>query len=281
MFFSGIADEAGPGIDAQIRAQKELGWSHVELRTVDGKQFTQVTDEEFNAIRQKLDKAGIRVSSFASAIANWARPVTNPFDADLADLKRAIPRMKKLGCPFLRVMSWPNNCLAQDAWKAETVRRMKELARIAEDGGVTLVLENCDGWAAQSSKHMIEFLASVDSPALRVVFDTGNPPFHHYDGLEMYTVVKPHVAYIHIKDSYVDSDGGVHYAFPNEGHGYVRQILTDALRGGYEGGISIEPHLAAVIHEGKAADTEGAAYKLYVEYGRRLQKLVEGILEKL
>ena len=34
MIITGIADEAGDHIDAQIAATKELGWQHVEARFV-------------------------------------------------------------------------------------------------------------------------------------------------------------------------------------------------------------------------------------------------------
>ena len=285
MFFTGIADEAGKPIETQIRAHQELGWNHVEVRAVPSGQFTQVDDAEFDAICEKLAAADMQVSCFAGAIANWARNIVGDFQTDLDDLTRSIPRMRKLNCPFIRVMSWPNRGetrLTDDAWQAEALRRMKALGKMAEDGGVTLVIENCDGWAAQTGKHMAQFLADVDSPAVRVVFDTGNAPGHNLNSLEVYTEVKPFIAYVHVKDSYLDSDGVAHYTWPNEGQGYVRQILADLLRGGYDGGISIEPHLMAQVHLGTSVEGgDAAAYNTYVEYGRRLVALVESIQKTL
>ncbi|HCP38918.1 MAG TPA: xylose isomerase, partial [Verrucomicrobiales bacterium] len=35
MILTGIADEAGALIDAQIKATKELGWNTIEARTVE------------------------------------------------------------------------------------------------------------------------------------------------------------------------------------------------------------------------------------------------------
>lgn len=281
MFFSGIADESGKSLETQIQAHRELGWRHIEMRTVDGAQFTALDDATFARMAGQLADAGMQVSCFASPIANWARPIAGDFQIDVDDLKRSIPRMRRIGCPFIRVMSWLNkgdNPFPAEKWKSEAIRRMRELARIAEDGGVTMVLENCDGWAAQSAPNMVEFLATIASPALKVVFDTGNAPAHHLHSLDFYTQVKPHIAYVHIKDGYVDSDGRTHFTWPNEGHGFVRQILTDLRRGGYDGGVSIEPHLKAQIHLGtKIGDADSTAFALYVEYGRRLQALVESI----
>jgi hypothetical protein len=50
--------------------------------------------------------------------------------------------------------------------------------------------------------------------------------------------------------------------------------VRDLLGGGYKGGISIEPHIAAIVHEGKTSTPE-ELYNCYVEYGRRLNALVE------
>ena len=51
------------------------------------------------------------------------------------------------------------------------------------------------------------------------------------------------------------------------------KIVSDLLTW-YDGGISIEPHMAAVVHEGKESSAE-AMYRTYTEYGRRLMALVE------
>ena len=45
---------------------------------------------------------------------------------------------------------------------------------------------------------------------------------------------------------------------------------------GYEGGVSIEPHLAAAVHLGKEATSE-EAYKIYVTYGRKLMEIMDNL----
>ena len=57
----------------------------------------------------------------------------------------------------------------------------------------------------------------------------------------------------------------------------MRQILADLAERGYDSGVSIEPHLAAIIHTGKAADSATQLYDSYVEYGRRLAALVKDV----
>ena len=274
MFYSGISDEAAKDLDSQIRAHKELGWNHIEMRNVDGVQFHDLDDQAFDRAAEQLAAAGLRVSCFASAIANWARKITMPFEDDMAILRRAIPRMRRLGTPFIRVMSYPNDDLADDAWRDEAVRRLSEMARAAADAGVTLVLENCDGWASQSPAHFSRFVELVGSPALKVVYDLGNPAAKGYaNSWDWYLAAKPHIAYIHVKAC--SALGKMSY--PDEGaESRVAEVFADLFASGYDGGFSIEPHLAAVIHAGKTVeDAAGEAYRIYVEYGRRTVRMVE------
>ena len=273
MFFTGIADEAGDDIETQIRAHSQLGWKHVELRNVSGVNLTDLCDRTFDEVVEAVCDAGLGVSCFASQLCNWARPVSKHPDIDRQELARAIPRMQRLGCPYIRTMSYPNAGWPEDEWKEEVIARLKVLARMAEDGGVTLVHENCDGWGGLGPEQTLEMLARVRSPSLKLVWDTGNPAAHKQDAWQYYSAVKQHIVYVHVKDA-VLKDGSVTYTYPGEGEGRVADVIRDLVRRGYTGGLSIEPHLAAVVHEGKAASQAEGAYERYVEYGRRLMALV-------
>jgi hypothetical protein len=44
---------------------------------------------------------------------------------------------------------------------------------------------------------------------------------------------------------------------------------------GYDGGFSIEPHLAAIIHTGQQASSDEQLYNSYVNYGRKLMDIVQ------
>ncbi len=275
MFLSGIADESGKAIETQIRAHKELGWKHIEVRDVNSTTLAFADDKEFDSIRAALDKAGMQVSCFASRIANWSRDIFGPFETDTDELRRAMPRMKTMGAPFIRVMSYANkNKIGIGEWRKEAIRRLRELAKMAEQGGVILLHENCDGWGGLGPQQTLELLAEVKSPALELVFDTGNPVWHQQDPWEYYTQVKKHVLYIHIKDANRAADGKVVPCYVGEGLGNVRRIVKDLVASGYAGGLSIEPHIAAIVHEGKESSPE-ELYRTYVEYGRRLIKIVE------
>ncbi len=279
MFFSGISDEAGQPIATQIKAHKELGWKHLELRMVDGNNITQLSDADFDAVVAAVQEAEMEVSCFGSAIANWARPITCDAQIDIDDLKQAIPRMKRLGTQFIRVMSYPNdpeNPIDEPTWRKEAIARMKTLAKIAEDGGITLAHENCSGWGGLSADNSNILLEEVNSPALKVVYDTGNPVSYKQDAWEYYQKVYDHIAYVHIKDANL-VDGEAVYCYCGEGQGFVKETIADLLSKGYAGGFSIEPHLAAIIHTGETTNNADELYNSYTEYGRRLMAIVDEV----
>ena len=279
MYFSGISDEAGQPIDVQIKAHDELGWEHMELRLVDGTNITQLSDSDFDRVCDALGEAGKKVSCLGSAVANWARPISCDAQIDRDDMAIAIPRMQRLGTQYIRVMSYPNdsgNPLSDAEWRDEAISRMKVLAKMGEDAGITLVHENCSGWGGLSADNSNLLLAEVNSPALKVVFDTGNPVTYGQDSWDYYKSVRSDIAYVHVKDA-KKVDGEDVYTYCGEGDGAVKEIVADLLSTGYDGGISIEPHLAAVIHTGESTDNAGELYQSYTEYGRRMMAIVEGI----
>ena len=274
MFFSGIADESGKAIEDQIRAHQELGWSHIEIRNVDETTLGYATDEEFDVIHGKLQEAGMQVSCFASRLANWSRDIKGPLDEDIKELTSSIPRMKKMNTPFIRVMTWANKSGVSEAeWRADAISRMRELVKLAEDGGITLVHENCDGWGGLGPEQTLELLAEIGSPALKCVYDTGNPVGHQQDPWDYYTKIREHIVYVHIKDGKWESDKAA-YTWCGEGDGRVLDVLTALFASGYDGGVSIEPHIKAQVHLGTDS-AEDEKFNTYCKYGRKLMALVE------
>lgn len=281
MYLTGLADEAASDIEGQIAAHRELGWTHIELRGVDKVNLYLLDDGTFDQAARAIEAAGMTVSCFGSAIANWSRHITGEFQEDRDELDRAIGRMQRMGCRFIRVMSWPNDPkapLADRAWRDKAVRRMKALAGLAEVAGIVMVHENCSGWAGQGAEQTLELLEKVDSPALKLVWDTGNPVGHGQDSFAYYQAVRDHIVYVHVKDYKKEEDGKTRACYPGEGDGAVRRTLADLAARGYDGGVSIEPHMRGAVHLGEHAGEQMDARAIYLEYGRRLEKLVEEVM---
>jgi len=285
MYLTGFADEAAPDIDNQIRITKSLGWKNIESRNIDGTNLHELSEEDFDQVAGKLEEAGVRVNCFGSTIANWAKDVNDDFDITLGEVGRAIPRMQRLGSKLVRIMSY-KVVPGEDLKKEERFRRLREVQKRFSDAGRTVVHENCMNYGGMSVQHTLELVENV--PGLKLVFDTGNCAFNkdqskpeprpYQNSWEFYQTVKEHVEYIHIKDAKKTEGPKEEYTFPGEGDGDVDQILEDLVKTGYEGGISIEPHLAAVFHNPDAVGTDSdKSEELYVEYGQRLMKKLDAL----
>ncbi len=287
MYLTGFADEAASGFDGQIRATLKLGWKCIESRNIDGVNLHDIPDDKFDKVCEQLETSGLRVNCFGSAIANWASKLSDPIEKSLDQLRRAIPRMHTLGTGLIRIMSFnvPHEeaRLENKEVAAEVIRRLRLLTSLAEDSGVTLVHENCNNWGGRSYEHTLRLLDAIQSPAFRLVFDTGNPvfekdvrghaPYRYQDAFEFYSHVKDHIAYVHIKDGRVQNDKTI-FTFPGEGDGKLAQILADLHQRSYDGGFSIEPHLAVVAHDASVKSDADIMFDNYTEYGRRFEKML-------
>ncbi|GAI75369.1 unnamed protein product [marine sediment metagenome] len=215
----------------------------------------------------------MQVCCFASQIANWARKISGDFALDVEELTRAIPRMHHFGTKYIRIMSYPNANWNKNDWRKEVMRRLRKLAKIAEDSGVVLVHENCSGWGGQNPETALDIIETINSSNLKFLLDTGNRPHGEGTPWDVYQKIRQYIVHVHIKD-YRGKEGN-RFVFPGEGDCQVRKIIKDLLSSGYEGGFSIEPHLASIIHLEKKAEDQEAAYCLYLEYGKKAQALLE------
>ncbi len=301
MYYTGFADEAGESIDIQIRATKELEWEYIEARSIDGVNITDISEEKFEDVCEKLESSGVKINCFGSAVANWGKDPRSEddFNRSIEELKKAIPRMHRLGTKMIRGMSFAmqkNEPAENPELERVIFKKLNYLVKICEDNGVLYLHENCANYGGQSYIHTLRLIDNIKSPAFKILFDTGNPvitenrmgdpPYDKMqDSWEFYSNIKEFIYYVHIKDGvFVSKSDSIfnkaRYTYPGEGDAHVPEIVEDLLKNGYEGGFSMEPHMATVFHE-EDARLDDEAYRIYVEYGRRFMKLVDKILAGL
>lgn len=288
MFFTGIGDEAGALLSSQIAAVRDLGWNQLEMRGVQVPGFAKgnfhdIPDAAFDQVVAALEAARIGVYCFGSTIMNWAKTIETPWDTTVAEVKRCIPRMQRLGTKYVRIMSFKPPEEAH-AIPRVVFERVREVTQRFVDAGLVPVHENCMNFGGMSGAHALELLDQC--PGLKWVFDTANPvfnfdrakakPWPRQDAWEFWKAVRDHVVHIHIKDAtWNPAKNDADYNWPGEGQGKVREILRDARTRGYRGGLSIEPHMVVVFHDASApAASDDATRANFVEYGRRLEQLV-------
>jgi L-ribulose-5-phosphate 3-epimerase len=255
---AGIGDEAAPDLPGQLAALTEAGCVAIELRTVHGIPLSEMDDCAFAAVAAGVAGAGLAVVCVDSRIGNWARSVTDAFEPDLDELNVLLARCAALRCRYVRVMSYPNAGLPEREWRRVVVERMRVLADRAEKAGVVLLHENCAGWAARSAARALDLLDAVGSPALRMLFDTGNGVPHGYSAYDLLTETVSHVAHVHVKDA-TGGPAATTYTLPGEGDARVADCLRLLLDNGYSSAFSLEPHLGVVPHLGTGTRRDTAS----------------------
>ena len=290
MILAGIGDEAGNSIESQISATKELDWRAIEMRGLEvpgfpKANFHDLPDKAFDIAVRDLERARIEVYCFGSTIMNWAKTIQTPWEVTLEEVRRTIPRMQRVGTKYVRIMSLKPG---DEEYKipAEVFRRVRDVTNMFLDAGLTPVHENCMNYGGMSWQHALELLDKA--PGLKWVFDTANPvfnpdrskpkPWPRQDAWEFWTHVRDHVAHIHVKDAtWNPAKNDAEYDWPGEGEGCVREILKDVVERGYQGGISIEPHMVVVFHDANSKGNDDAARANFVQYGQRLVDLIDEI----
>jgi len=261
---SGFADEIDDDFEEQCRFSAALGLTHIEFRSAWGTNVVDLDDARIDRVRAVLAAHGLRVSSIASPVGKIA------VDADLAPeidrLRRAIHVARVLGAPYIRIFSFylPAGDDPADH-RDEVIRRMTALADVGAESGLVLIHENEKGLYGDTPARCLDIIESVGSPHLAVAWDSANfvqvGVAPHDQGYEL---LRPHLVYVQIKDA-IAATGRVVAA--GRGDGQLRETIHALKEDGYEGFVSLEPHLGVAHHLGGFSGPElfGEAHRALVE----------------
>ncbi len=239
---SGFADEISPDLAAQCETLTGLGLHHMEFRSVEGSNVVDLTDEQLARVRRTLDTARIGVTCIGSPLGK--SPVTEPFDEQRPRFIRALRAAAALDCPYVRVFSFflPVGD-APEVHRDEVLRRMSWLAAEAQRHDVILVHENETGVYGETPQRCVDLFESVGSAHLRATWDSAN---YVHAGLapfsDAYEIVRPYLVHLQIKDCSRASGQNVP---AGQGDGQLPETLAALHADGFDGVLSLEPHLSA------------------------------------
>jgi len=237
---SGFADEISPDLDEQVALVTSLGLRYIELRSAWDVNVLDLDGDQLCRVKTTLDGAGLGVSSIGSPIGKIA--ITDDNAPHLDRMRHAADVAKLFGAPFIRMFSYFMPAGADpDGYRDEVIARIGALAAIAEDAGVTLIHENEKEIFGDIPRRCLDIVEAVNSPALALTWDNANfvqcgvRPF-----TEAYPLLASHVAYLQVKDA-LAADGTVVPA--GEGDGEFRETMRAFAARGFDGFVSLEPHL--------------------------------------
>lgn len=239
---SGFGDEIDPDPAVQLGVLNALGARHIEVRSAWGTNVVELGDAQLDALAEAVDARGMAVSAIASPVGKV--DVTTEDGGELDRLRAAVAAAHRLGSRYVRIFSFYRPAgVAPAEIRTAVLARMRTFAALAEDSGVVLLHENEKDIYGDVPRRVADLVESVDSPALRVAWDSANfvqVGVRPYD--DGYALLRPHLEYLQVKDA-VAATAEVVPA--GHGDGQLLRTLTALRDDGYAGFASLEPHLAS------------------------------------
>lgn len=254
LLISGFSDEISPCFDEQLATVSEFGLSHIELRGVDGTNVSDLTPQKLREVKAKLASAGISVSSIGSPIGKIS--IEDDFSTHMEKLKRTLEIQKELNAPYIRVFSFylPQGA-APENYRSQVFERINAMIDEAARWESVLLHENEKQIFGDNATRCLELMNEFYGEHFRAVFDFANFVEVGQDTLEAYSLLKPFIEYIHIKDATAEKK----IVPAGMGNGKIHDILSDLISGGWRGFMSMEPHL--VDFSGLAQLEQNAAHR--------------------
>ena len=224
---SAFADEASPSLDEQIEALKRAGIRCVEMRGVDGKNVKDLSDEEAQAAKAKLDAADICVSSMGSPFGKIG--VNDDFETHFVEFRRM--RMFSFYYP-----KGEDPCQYKDV----VFERLERMLCEAEKEGVELCHENEKGIYGDVAARCLELVEHFGG-RLKCIFDPANFIQCGEKPIENFALLKDHIYYMHIKDALLETGAVVP---SGKGDGDIAKILGGLTPRAEGMVLTVEPHLS-------------------------------------
>ena len=251
-FISGFADEIAPDLTTQIESIGKIGIHYIEMRGVDGNNLIYHDDAKVKEIKARLDDAGIKLSALGSPLGKIG--IYDPFEPHFEELKRAAEIAHMMETRFIRMFSFyvprdeQSGEILEKADKDDHGQSIRErvferlgcFLEYAKSEDICLLHENEKGIYGEKAAECLEIMKAVGGDHFKAIFDFANFVQAGQDTLEAYEMLKDHIAYIHVKDAVSGSGRVVPSGF---GDGNVKEILGRLFSDGFNGFLSIEPHL--------------------------------------
>ena len=219
---------------------KDFGFHGIEMRGLGGDIFSVKASpfkpENLAKTREQLKKLKLEICCLSSGC-----PVRYPETREetIEELKEYIRVAKALETPYIRILGDVTADPRDDFPDEYVIDTMKILAPIAEEAGVTLLIETNGVYS--NTARLADVLAQIASDNVAALWDFNHP--YRFNGElpeETITNLGAFIKHVHIKDS-VEENGKVVYKLVGEGDLPPMADYMKALRSlNYEGYISLE-----------------------------------------
>lgn len=236
---TGFADEIHRDLDVQLEVIGELGQKYIELRGADGINVADMTMEQAYDFKARLDAQGVKVSALGSPIGKIG--ITDDFAPHFEKFKHVVELAKVFETPYIRMFSfYMHSDKPTEVFREEVHKRMAQMVEYAKEQNVVLLHENEKGIYGENAARCKELMDAFYGENFKCIFDFANFVQCKQETMEAYELLKPYIHYLHIKDAMWENGEVVPAGM---GDGKVKEILGLLDASGFEGFLSLEPHL--------------------------------------
>ncbi len=263
MKISAFGDEIAVDFEEQLRVLQRLKIPLIDIRAAWGVNCSQFSDDHASRVKELCAQYEIEVSCMGSPIGK--SPIDDPIEIERERLRTVGAVADRLGTRKIRIFSFYPAAGVDAAVLGCAIDRLGALTDIATALDLQLLLENEKGVVGDLPGNCLQLMRAIDSPNLRFIWDPANfvqcGAAGHVDA--WWDALHPYIGYIHIKDALLPDASSDQarstVTVAGEGDGQVKELLARLRDSGYEGVLSLEPHLLEARHSSGFSGADGMA----------------------
>ncbi len=261
MKISAFGDEIAVDFEEQLQVLNDLAIPLIDVRNAWGVNCAQFSAERTARVKALCDQYNIAVACMGSPIGK--SPIADPIEIESERLKRIGATAHALGTRNIRLFSFYPEGEHDAAAMQLSIDRLGTLTDIAAENDLQLLLENEKGVVGDLPERCLQIMRAIDSPYFRFIWDPANfvqcGAANQID--QWWDALGPYIGYIHIKDARLPEAGEdrSQVTVAGAGDGQVGALLERLKASGYDGVLSLEPHLLEARHSSGFSGAEGMA----------------------
>ena len=218
---------------------KDLGYDGIEVRGL-GREFSTFNMQPFSEGEvgltvKKLAELRLSIPCLSSGC---VLKFADKREENLAQLKDYIHLAQKLNCSYVRVMGDYGAAPDGDVDDEVVASQLRELIPLAEECGVTLLLETNGAYA--DTARLRDLLTDLASDNVAALWDMHHPyRFMHESPEQTLQNLGTYIKHVHIKDSVIQ-DGRLVYRLMGDGDLPIADMMMALRSINYEGYVSLE-----------------------------------------
>ncbi len=236
---TGFGDEISPELNEQLDLMQSEGVNYLEFRGVWGKNVLDLGDEEAGRVRNELERRKVGVSAIASPIGKVG--INEPLEPHLARFRRTLDLAAFFHAPYIRLFSFYVPPGTADFYRDEVMSRMLALGAAAQGRKVTLGIENEHGLYSDTPERSLDLIQTLKAPQWTTIYDPCNYVMEYiHPFTQAFPLLADTIGYLHVKDADIETHK---MCVAGKGDAQVPEAMAALAKRGYNGFLSLEPHL--------------------------------------